>query len=62
MEVDLPLENVTLSPVTKKQSNGINEEWKEKFLQSKHSEILLDIDLALGLKSKKKQLKEILFS
>ena len=46
----------------KKQSNGINEEWKEKFLQSKHSEILLDIDLALGLKSKKKQLKEILFS
>ena len=62
MDIDLPLETATLSPVTKKQSNSINEEFKEKFLQSKQSEMLLDVDLALGLKSKKKQLKELLFS
>ncbi|WP_394220686.1 Stf0 family sulfotransferase [Alteromonas gracilis] len=62
MEMDIPEKNVPTTPATKKQSNSVNEEWEDRFRRSKHSEMLLDLDLALGHKSKKRQLKELLFN
>lgn len=62
MGLDVPVEQFNIEPATKKQSTAINNEWRERFLESKHQEILLDINLALGQKSKKTQLKELLFN
>ncbi len=61
MNVDVDLNELPSTPPTKRQSDTINQEWSERFLkEGANRESFIDIERALGQKSRKRQLVELL--